>query len=502
MEVGGSGVRRFKRNQAQSMLLQQDLEEEQDDPTAEEVREEEEGGGPIIAKAPSIWQRRQADEEDKIGDSSVEQFFASSEIPPWWAQISLRGIVVSALLGALFCVVVHKLSLTTGIVPSLNISAGLLSFFCVRVWMALIQQLGASCQPFTRQENTVIQTCIVACYGIAYSGGFSTYLLAMDQKTSDIVSTGSLNEMDTSTDVKNPGLGWMIAFMFAAGFLGLVAVTPLRKILIIDYKLKYPSGTATAVLINSFFTPYGFKKAQEQIRCLVKYFSLSFLFSLFKWNFSGSQGQCGFDNFPTFGLLAYDNKFYFDFNLTYVGAGMICPHIVNFSLLLGGVFSWGILWPLISTRAGDWYPSDASGSNLQGLYGYKVFIAIALILGDGLYNIINATCMTLLSLYNQSPNRYSVLPPIDSDKGRDESSYDEQVRIDFFLKDRLSFKMAGLSYVTLAVISAGVILSIFQEMKWYYVLVSYCIAPILGFCNAYGCGMTNWSPISSYGKPT
>jgi uncharacterized oligopeptide transporter (OPT) family protein len=36
----------------------------------------------------------------------------------------------------------------------------------------------------------------------------------------------------------------------------------IKQILIIDYKLTYPSGTATAVLINSFFTPHGFKQAQ------------------------------------------------------------------------------------------------------------------------------------------------------------------------------------------------------------------------------------------------
>ncbi|MCO5602386.1 hypothetical protein L7F22_056517 [Adiantum nelumboides] len=186
---------------------------------------------------------------------------------------------------------------------------------------------------------------------------------------------------------------------------------------------------------------------REQIQCLLKWFSTSFLFSFFKWFFSGPQGQCGFDKFPSFGMKAYDSKFFFDFNLTYVGAGMICPHIVNFSLLLGGVFSWGILWPLISSRAGDWYPADATGSNLQGLYGYKVFMAICLFLGDGLYNFLNAIYMMLPALYNKGSKRYFNLPVADKDIGGDESSYDEQLRIDFFLKDSLSFKSAGLSYV-------------------------------------------------------
>lgn len=455
---------------------------------------------PPERETPNETQAGEEEEEEKGEEElSVEQIFASAEVPPWWAQMSIRGIFASALLGSLFCVVVHKLSLTTGIIPSLHISAGLLSFFCIRIWTSLLNHVGIPCRPFTRQENTVIQTCIVACYGVAYSGGFSTYLLAMDQRTSDIVNATGKGHADNSADIKNPSLGWIIAYVFAASFLGLVAVVPLRKILIIDYKLTYPSGTATAVLINSFFTPHGFKQAQKQIRCLGKYFSFSFFFSLFKWHFSGPSGECGFDKFPSLGLKAYDNKFYFDFNMTYVGAGMICPHIVNFSLLFGGLLSWAVLWPLINSRAGDWYPVSATGSNLQGVYGYKVFIAIALILGDGLYNFVKVTFMTIFALYNEHRKR-AILPSRSYDKGEHGPSTDEQIRIDFFLKDRIPFKVAGLCYVGLAAISLGVILKIFHEMKWYYVVLSYCVAPILGFCNAYGSGMTDWSLISSYGK--
>ena len=33
------------------------------------------------------------------------------------------------------------------------------------------------------------------------------------------------------------------------------------QMMVIDYKLTYPSGTATAVLINSFHTPHGLEEA-------------------------------------------------------------------------------------------------------------------------------------------------------------------------------------------------------------------------------------------------
>lgn len=95
---------------------------------------------------------------------------ATNDVPHWKDQITTRGLVASALLGILFCIITHKLNLTVGIVPSLNVAAGLLGFFSVKSWTGFLSKLGFSVKPFTKQENTVIQTCVVACYGLAYSG--------------------------------------------------------------------------------------------------------------------------------------------------------------------------------------------------------------------------------------------------------------------------------------------------------------------------------------------
>ncbi|KAG0485807.1 hypothetical protein HPP92_009886 [Vanilla planifolia] len=281
---------------------------------------------------------------------------ACEKIPPWREQITVRGLVVSALLGCLFCIITHKLNLTVGVIPSLNVAAGLLGFFLVRSWTGLLEKLGFQISPFTRQENTVIQTCVVACYGLAFSGGFGSYMLSMDQKTYELI--GSDYPGNRAEDVKNPSLGWMIGYMFVVSFLGLFSLVALRKVMVIDYKLTYPSGTATALLINSFHTnagaelagclltfpkayntidnetvkaalllpgqsiPFFFYSSQlvlgvgglgemerKQVRCLGKYLSISFLWSCFKWFFSGVGNSCGFENFPTFGLEAFKNTF-------------------------------------------------------------------------------------------------------------------------------------------------------------------------------------------------
>jgi hypothetical protein len=51
---------------------------------------------------------------------------------------------------------------------------------------------------------------------------------------------------------------------------------------------------------------------------------------------------------------------------------MICPHIVNWSMLVGALLSWGFMWPLMARKEGDWYPAGLDSHDFRGLFGYKV----------------------------------------------------------------------------------------------------------------------------------
>ncbi|TKW23926.1 hypothetical protein SEVIR_3G019300v4 [Setaria viridis] len=444
--------------------------------------------------------REEVDDDEDEASESVERVFEGRVVPGWREQLTVRALAVSALLGAMFSVIVMKLNLTTGIIPSLNVSAGLLGFFLLSSWTKLLDKAGvASVRPFTRQENTVVQTCVVACSGIAFSGGFGSYMFGMSERISE-QSGETLDEHN----IKNPALGWMIGFLFIVSFLGLFSVVPLRKIMIIDYKLIYPSGTATAHLINSFHTPQGAKLAKRQVKTLGKFFAGSFTWGFFQWFYTAGEG-CGFMSFPTLGLEAYRQKFFFDFSATYVGVGMICPYIVNVSVLLGGVVSWGIMWPLIEQKKGDWYPADLKPSSLRGIVGYRVFVSIALILGDGLYNFLKVMTKTVSALVVQVRGMMSE-PTLPISGGGDasfptpEETFDDKRRTELFLKDQIPNTLALGAYAVIAVVSIATVPHIFHQLKWYHVAVSYVIAPVLAFCNAYGCGLTDWSLATTYGK--
>ncbi|KAL7123592.1 hypothetical protein ACP275_01G114600 [Erythranthe tilingii] len=414
-------------------------------------------------------------------------------VQPWNKQITVRGVIASILIGSIFSVIAMKLNLTTGITPNLNASAALLAYIFIKAWTKLLHKIGMVSAPFTKQENTMIQTCVVACYSIAVGGGFGSYLLGMNIKTFEL-SGGRSTEGNTPSSIKEPGIGWMTGFLFLVCFIGLFVLIPLRKILIIDYKLTFPSGMATAVLINGFHTR-GDKMAKKQVRGFIKSFSMSFLWGFFQWFYTATE-QCGFSQFPTFGLQARKQTFYFDFSLTYVGTGMICSHIVNLSLLLGAVLSYGMMWPLITKLKGDWFPSDMPESSMKSLNGYRVFISIALLLGDGLYNFVKILRITIVNVHSRFNAKN-----LNSARGANEEKGLSDVRQDeVFVRESIPMWIGAVGYVTLAIISVIAIPFIFPELKWYFILTAYIFAPSLAFCNAYGAGLTDINMAYNYGK--
>ncbi|CAI0441822.1 unnamed protein product, partial [Linum tenue] len=185
-------------------------------------------------------------EEDDPSTLNERSFRAQ----PWTRQITVRGLIVSIMIGSMYSVIAMKLNLTTGLVPNLNVSAALLAFVFIRAWNNLVGKLGYVTRPFTRQENTMIQTCAVACYSITVGGGFASYLLALNRKTYEL--SGLQTEGNSPYAVKEPGFGWMFGYLFVVCFVGLFVLIPLRKVMIVDLELAYPSGLATAVLINGF----------------------------------------------------------------------------------------------------------------------------------------------------------------------------------------------------------------------------------------------------------
>ncbi|KEH16135.1 metal-nicotianamine transporter YSL3-like protein [Medicago truncatula] len=104
------------------------------------------------------------DDIEKVGDELED----ASRVAPWMKQITIRGLIASILIGIVYSVIVMKLNLTTGLVPNLNVSVALLGFVFIKLWTKILEKANIDSTPFTRQENTIIQTCAVACYSASF----------------------------------------------------------------------------------------------------------------------------------------------------------------------------------------------------------------------------------------------------------------------------------------------------------------------------------------------
>jgi hypothetical protein len=157
-----------------------------------------------------------------------------------------------------------KISLNSGFLPSLSVPAGLLGLYLSRAWIRILDCFDVSQIPFTRQENTVIQTCVVACSVIAFSGmyiyvliqkstiyicvldhlvayvyiyigGFGTYILAMGSKAAEGDASGE-------TNIADPTVGRLVPFLLLVSLSGVFILMPFRKLMIIRHRLTFPSA--------------------------------------------------------------------------------------------------------------------------------------------------------------------------------------------------------------------------------------------------------------------
>eukprot|EP00878_Enallax_costatus_P027358 GHUV01029438.1.p1 GENE.GHUV01029438.1~~GHUV01029438.1.p1 ORF type:complete len:402 (+),score=44.57 GHUV01029438.1:959-2164(+) len=369
------------------------------------------------------------------------------------------------------------------------------------------------------------------------------------------LNTGGAPKGDPAYDpssIYNPDLHRIIPYLLLVSVLGVFMLTQLRKLMIVDWRLPFPSGTASGVMLTSFHTPAGEASAMRKVR-LLSYTGIgSLLFSFIKWLVWGSNYECGFGVWPTFGFKALEYTWNFDWQHNYVGAGMICPHIVNWSMLLGAILSNGIMWPLMAKKEGDWYPSDLKPHDFKGLFGYKVFLTIAILMGEGMYMVLRVLASTsrdgvrrlreVRAAKRQALPRYRAGIPseaggpvhingdgvLESDrdvdpKGSDaggtvhtsllekeddaehlmefrETSEERHLRTEVFLRETIPWWMAPAGYGSLAVLSTIFIPMIYPPVKWYYVLVAYVITPLFALPNSYGTGLTDWDNCSMYGK--
>ena len=148
-------------------------------------------------------------------------------------NFTVRGVLVGLVIGVVICFSNMYFGLQTGWVSGMAMPAALIGFGFFKTVARCIDY------PFTPVENVLVQTVAGALGTMPLGCGFVgvmpalNYLLTPEENGPLVLSTGKL-------------IVWSIGICF----FGVVFAVPLRKEVIIRERLKFPSGTATALMIG------------------------------------------------------------------------------------------------------------------------------------------------------------------------------------------------------------------------------------------------------------
>lgn len=319
-------------------------------------------------------------------------------------NFTVRGTLVGLVIGVIICFSNTYFGLQTGWVSGMAMPASLIGF---GFFKTISKHLTL---PFTPVENVLVQTVAGAVGTMPLGCGFVGVMPALE----------FLLKKREGAPV-DLGLGKLIVWSLGICLFGVVFAVPLRKEVIIREKLKFPSGTATALMIGVLHG--SIKDGQDsevetegteeihallqenrsvideddntsprtsleyhhrsdwkaQIRLLLIAFGVSSLYTLFQYFFPSIR------NIPIFGTtLASTWLWTLDVSPAYIGQGIIMGPVTTIHMLLGALLGWGILSPLAKKRG--YAPGETSDWE-HGSRGWIVWISLAIMLADSISNL-------------------------------------------------------------------------------------------------------------------
>jgi putative OPT family oligopeptide transporter len=141
------------------------------------------------------------------------------------AEITLKAFVLGVVLAIVLAAANAYLGLRVGMTVSASIPAAVVSMGILRLW-----------KKSNILENNIVQTAASAGESLAAGVIFTLPALVI---------------MDYWTDFNGTRLVWVMVIAGFGGLLGVLFTIPLRRALIVEGKLKFPEGIATAEVLEA-----------------------------------------------------------------------------------------------------------------------------------------------------------------------------------------------------------------------------------------------------------
>jgi putative OPT family oligopeptide transporter len=273
------------------------------------------------------------------------------------AQLTARAIVLSLVLAVLLAAANAYLGLFAGLTVATAIPAAVVS-------MGVLRLLGRS----SILENNIVATGASAASSIAAGTIFTIPAL---------VIMGHWARFE---------YGWVLAIAGLGGLLGVLFSVPLRRTLIVDQKLQFPEGVATAEVL---------KVAQDPGRGLSALALAAAAGASFKLALSGL--RLSPESFAVARYFGERGIGFFGINLSpaLLGVGFIVGFNIGCLMMSGGALSWWVFIPFYNAFMLDQNPALAqqlaglSAEDAAGLLWSRQirFIGVGAMLIGGLWSL-------------------------------------------------------------------------------------------------------------------
>ena len=273
----------------------------------------------------------------------------------------------------------------------------------------------------------------------------------------------------------------LLLWTISAAFLGVFFAIPLRRQMIVQEKLRFPSGRATAETIMAMNSDADEANAKAKVLLITGI--LAGLFSLSSHFFPYVEEPPFHDWFPDVKWLTVPAMWGFVVYLgpSLMGAGFLVGPRVVLSMLAGAIISWGILAPL-SLKYG-WAPnSENVMSYTNGARGWILWPGVALMVSEALGSLV-FQWRTFVDAFKMPVHTEGDMP-LDRDVS-------ELIPT--------SWALIGL---TIGTCTTTIITSTFFGIPWYLVLVAITLSGVLSIVACRSVGETDINPIGGLGKVT
>ncbi|KAJ5901865.1 hypothetical protein N7495_002393 [Penicillium taxi] len=327
-----------------------------------------------------------------------------------------RSLVVGLIIGILITFSNTYFGLQSGWISTMAMPSALIGF---SVFKVLSKHLSF---PFTPVENVLIQTVAGAVGTMPLGCGFVGVIPALEYLLKD-GEDGPVGGGEGEGGPLKLGFWKLVIWSLGVCLFGVVFAVPLRKEVIVREKLRFPSGTASALMLRvlhgagkdekisvptqnrnsaDYIEPSGPVHGQGEHRLLLKdvdtedqashqkdwrakmrlligAFVVSGIYTLFSYFVPGVR------DIPILGAgLAHNWLWTLNPSPAYIGQGIIMGPSTCMHMLFGAVLGWGILSPLAKHRG--WAPGPV-GSWEDGSKAWIVWISLSIMLADSIVSL-------------------------------------------------------------------------------------------------------------------